>query len=66
MPCTYYLPGEEAGIRASEYKAELDETTRLLCSLTKKTPPEVLSRVRGLRAWVKKHEEMDCLRRKRE
>lgn len=32
MPCTYYLPGEEAAIRADEYHKRVELLTQLLCT----------------------------------
>lgn len=32
MPCTYYLPGEEAAIRSAEYHQQVELLTQLLCT----------------------------------
>lgn len=66
MPCTYYLPGEEAALardEANKVRKELDKVTRLLCDLTARIPKKYIEAGTELETWVAEHAEMDKRRK---
>ena len=69
MPCSYYLPGEEAQIARDQHRKvreELDRVTRLLCAvMTEFGEPDtyrdlaLAEDIPELGQWWKEHQEMD-------
>lgn len=48
--------------RPEKYLKELQLTTRLLCELVKRSSPESMKGIRGLKKWIKEHNAMDAAR----